>query len=193
MAHAFAQRHSAPGERDASPGRAHAAAADRARSAQGEMSRAFALTSTWRAPVIHRACACGGGSNGNEEEEPIKRAPDASGLVSQPTDPAEIEADRIADQIMRMEDGTGDAIALAPPSPVARKCAACAAEEDTEEQVESLVSRATGGGGNPLDVSTRGRMESHFGRSFEDVRVHTSGAAAEMTLKPAPHCPGCSF
>ena len=34
------------------------------------------------------------------------------------------------------------------------------------------------GGGQPLDAGTRGTMEAAFGRSFEDVRVHTDGQAA---------------
>jgi uncharacterized protein DUF4157 len=35
------------------------------------------------------------------------------------------------------------------------------------------------GGGTPLDASTRGTMEAAFGRSFEDVRVHTDGQASQ--------------
>ncbi len=34
------------------------------------------------------------------------------------------------------------------------------------------------GGGTPLDESTRTSMESAFGASFEDVRVHTGGKAS---------------
>ena len=35
------------------------------------------------------------------------------------------------------------------------------------------------GGGQPLDEGTRGTMEAAFGRSFEDVRVHTDAEAAK--------------
>jgi hypothetical protein len=34
------------------------------------------------------------------------------------------------------------------------------------------------GGGSPLDAGTRGTMEAAFGRSFEDVRVHTDSQAS---------------
>ena len=35
------------------------------------------------------------------------------------------------------------------------------------------------GGGTPLDAGTRGSMESAFGTSFEDVRVHTDAQASK--------------
>jgi hypothetical protein len=35
------------------------------------------------------------------------------------------------------------------------------------------------GGGSPLDASTRGNMESRFGQSFADVRVHTDAKASQ--------------
>lgn len=48
--------------------------------------------------------------------------------------------------------------------------------EDEPSPVHDVVGR---GGGTPLDESTRSTMESSFGQSFEDVRIHTDPQAAQ--------------
>ena len=50
-----------------------------------------------------------------------------------------------------------------------------AGEEDRSPVHEVVGS----GGGTPLDAGTRGSMESAFGTSFEDVRVHTDAQASK--------------
>jgi hypothetical protein len=47
------------------------------------------------------------------------------------------------------------------------------------DEEPSPVHDVVGGGGKPLDEGTRGTMESAFGTSFEDVRVHTDDAASK--------------
>ena len=49
------------------------------------------------------------------------------------------------------------------------------AGDDERSPVHDVV----GGGGRPLDEGTRSTMESAFGTSFEDVRVHTDDAASK--------------
>jgi Domain of unknown function (DUF4157) len=102
-------------------------------------------------------------------------------------DPAEAEADRIADRVMRMpEPAAGDV--------VHRKCAAC--EEDELHRKESPGATRQGGAlppaaeslitnlgpGAPLPASERAFFEPRFGRSLESVRIH-DGAAAHAAAR----------
>jgi hypothetical protein len=109
--------------------------------------------------------------------------------ISRPGDIYEQEADRVADQVMRM------------PEPVVqRTCSACASGgspcSECETEQKGLVQRkaeqpSDGGGsvpddfirnlgsGEPLDPATRAYFEPRFGYNFGDVRVHTDARAAE--------------
>ena len=125
--------------------------------------------------------------------------------VNEPGDVFEREADRVADQVMRMPD---PAVSAADPPSMRRSrgmlslqrkcacggsgsgCASCKAEDDAK-----LQRKATGSGavttappgvhdvlrspGQPLDAATRGFMEPRFGRDFGDVRIHDDAAASE--------------
>lgn len=51
-----------------------------------------------------------------------------------------------------------------------------AGEEEERSPVHDVVGK---GGGSPLDASTKASMESAFGASFDDVRVHTDGKASK--------------
>jgi hypothetical protein len=113
-------------------------------------------------------------------------------MVSQPGDIYEQEADRVAEQVMRMslqEEGV-----LSMPSinqeKVSRKCRSCEDEKDiihkntrdTEEyEIPENVSQSIDsmrGRGSPLDTSTRSFMETHLGFDFGNVRIHTDEKAA---------------
>ena len=119
--------------------------------------------------------------------------------ISQPGDPFEQEADRVADQVMRMP--LDETLSPAPPQ-IHRKCGACAsgaapcsmcAEE--EEGLHIHRKADTGGGGSeasvadnflsglgsgqPLDSATRSFFEPRFGRDFSAVRIHTDSQATE--------------
>jgi hypothetical protein len=57
-----------------------------------------------------------------------------------------------------------------------------------EEQETSPVRDVVGsGGGSPLDLDTRGFMESRLGADFSDVRVHTDGKATESARSVQAH------
>lgn len=108
--------------------------------------------------------------------------------ISQPGDPDEQEADRVAEQVMRM-----------PEPSVQRTCATCAAGGPPcpacEEEGSVAVSRTADGvtvgdapasvssvirsPGQPLASSARAFFEPRFGQDFSRVRVHTDGEAQQ--------------
>jgi outer membrane protein OmpA-like peptidoglycan-associated protein len=129
--------------------------------------------------------------------------------VNEPGDVFEQEADRVAEQVMRMPDPDATARPDLPaglasrPSRGAptlqRKCAcggaasgctSCKAEDVVKLQRKAaapdgattappIVHDVLRSPGQPLDPATRGFMETRFGRDFGDVRVHSDRAAAE--------------
>lgn len=120
--------------------------------------------------------------------------------ISQPGDPYEQEADRVADQVMRM-----------PAPTIQRTCATCVAGGPTcptckkNEGDEGLVQRRTAalgnsststipdnflhslGPGQPLDSATRDFFEPRFGHDFSKVRVHAGGAAEQSAREVSAH------
>jgi hypothetical protein len=107
--------------------------------------------------------------------------------ISQPGEPEEEEADRVADHIMRM-----------PEPAVQRKCEACnaggpcpkcdeekvqrkATSEHSPKVSHSVASQIASlhGTGQPLPASTRAFFEPRFGHNFGQVRVHAGGEASE--------------
>jgi Domain of unknown function (DUF4157) len=145
--------------------------------------------------ILQRKCACGGaaGISGECEECAKKRR---LGLrtklkVNEPGDIYEQEADRIADQVMRM-----------PETQLQRSCACgggcprCQAGQSGHEHerfqtkhvgsgglgqtaVPPIVQEVLAAPGQPLDPATRGFMEPRFGHDFSWVRVHTDARATE--------------
>jgi hypothetical protein len=106
-------------------------------------------------------------------------------------DPLEAEADRVADQAMRMP---APALRVtAAPTQVRRKCAACAEEDEKLRMKPAAAPRARiveappivhdvlREPGRPLDSETREFFEPRFGRNLGDVRLHVGGKAAEAT------------
>jgi hypothetical protein len=109
-------------------------------------------------------------------------------------DPLEREADRVADQVMRMP---APEVATTPAPPqVSRKCADC--EEDDKLQRKDArptapavappsVHAALRSPGQPLDAATRAYFEPRFGRDFSGVRVHTDASAAQSAQEMNAH------
>lgn len=117
--------------------------------------------------------------------------------VHQPGDHYEQEADRVADQVMRMT-GTGEA----PPASVSvpklrRKCACGGSGDDSCSecgekkklqrsadqphsipQVPSIVRQVLSQLGQALDTPTRNFFEPRFNRDFSRARIHTNVQAA---------------
>jgi hypothetical protein len=99
-------------------------------------------------------------------------------------DPLELEADRVADQVLRMP---APGISAAEPPQVSRKCAECEEEKLQKKaagpqlaagEAPAIVHDVLRSPGQPLDAATRGFFEPRFGRDFSAVRVHTDAAAA---------------
>jgi uncharacterized protein DUF4157 len=94
--------------------------------------------------------------------------------ISQPGDALEQEAERVADQVMRMPQ-RGAQVATER-APVLQRSAAGAAPGETIPPIVHEVLRSPG---RPLDRATRTFMEPRFGQDFGGVRVHTGDRAAE--------------
>jgi len=109
--------------------------------------------------------------------------------------PLEAEADRVADQVMRMPDPDLPATALrrkcsACDEAVQRKCASCE-EEDAKLQKKAdgrtvsareapaIVHDVLSSPGRPLEPSTRAFFEPRMGYDLSQVRVHGGSKAAE--------------
>src|SRR5215813_2746559 len=114
--------------------------------------------------------------------------------ISQADDPYEREADRVADQVMRMpapqSEGHGLSITPVTLRQAQRKCAECQEEEEEGalQRKESsgaeapatappTVDQTLSSPGQPLDTATRAYFEPRFGHSLADVRLHTDGQA----------------
>jgi hypothetical protein len=119
--------------------------------------------------------------------------------IGQPGDIYEQEADRVAEQVMRMPD-----VSSIKDARVQRKCPKCMkglrgllgkdkkdeklqAKGDTGQspevtpQTEANINSLKGGG-QPLSESARAFFEPRFGSDFSQVRVHTDAKAAESAL-----------
>lgn len=136
--------------------------------------------------VIHRkaSCVCGGGC-------PICRAKSHDLKVSQPSDQAEIDADSIADRVMRMPMGERTTIPQPhSPTTIHRKGDRCEEKEEIAVQRKPLpssggipsqspvhVQGAIGSGGQPLDHEIRSFFEPRLGYDLSSVRIHTDDAA----------------
>jgi hypothetical protein len=94
--------------------------------------------------------------------------------ISQPGDPLEQEAERVADQVMRMPHPPAS-VATERPSVLQRSAAGAAVSETVPPIVHDVLRSP----GRPLDGSTRSFMEPRFGQDFSGVRVHADGNAAK--------------
>lgn len=104
-------------------------------------------------------------------------------------DPAEAEADRIADRVMRTPDP--DVSIAHSVSQLSRKCAGCEDEDHSIQPKASpdhspetgdapaVVHDALSTPGKPLDLDTRHFMEGRFGRDFSRVRIHADASSTK--------------
>ncbi|MGK8558161.1 eCIS core domain-containing protein [Nocardia gipuzkoensis] len=100
------------------------------------------------------SCRCGGGCGGDSADAHVDLD------ISDPGDPDEIEADRIADRVVR-QDGDG------------------------YEEMDGGAGLTGGGSGQALPRPVRRRMEKAFGADFTAVRLHTDAGAATMSRQLA--------
>jgi len=113
------------------------------------------------------SCACGGGCpNCQAKSNDLK--------VSQPNDAAEIEADRVADQVLATPVSSAPGGSL----PRIQRSAAQSADHGGGAAPASVKS-ALSGSGRPLEPSLRRDMEQRFGHEFSGVRVYSGAAAGQ--------------
>ena len=98
--------------------------------------------------------------------------------VNQPGDRFEQEADRVAEQVMRLPDPT-----VGTPPRIQRMCSECE-EELHRKEASSAQPSPTGiqlprGAGLPLPESVRSFFEPRYGQDFGHVRIHTGSHADE--------------
>jgi Domain of unknown function (DUF4157) len=112
-------------------------------------------------------------------------------IINQPNDAYEVEADAMADKVMRMEmPSNGLQLKPLPISSVQRKCAHCEEEKKMQRKemngsettadtgLESYVSGLQSGG-QALSAEARSFYEPRFGYDFSSVKVHTDSVAAK--------------
>jgi len=139
-------------------------------------------------PLIQRKaeCACGGGC-------PRCKAQTAL-TVNQPGDVAEIEADQIADKVMRMPDLFPSdrqlSFSFFGASTAQRNYLTYGKEEklqrknnknsgDLPSSTPPIVREAINTTGQQLDPATLGFFEARFGQDFSDVQIHSGTKGAE--------------
>ena len=122
--------------------------------------------------------------------------------INTPGDRYEQEADRVAEQVMRMPEqtvqrkctscGKEEEIQQSAIGNIRRKCAKCEEEEMIQMKSqgcsENMASstlmnqiQSTRGEGQAMDVNTRSFMEPRFGMDFSGVRIHADKQAAQMS------------
>ncbi len=125
------------------------------------------------------ACACGGGCP-RCLEEGLAAGVQTKLQISTPGDAFELEADRVADQVMRMPDPFSSSESSASrttesEAPLIRR--QVNSEVSTANVSSDFTSRL--GAGVPLDTASRSFFEPRFGHDFSSVRVYANDAAAE--------------
>jgi hypothetical protein len=156
--------------------------AESARQAKADETR-----STVRASEPARATVARSALDGRRSTLLSKRTIQPSLRVSQPSDAAEVEADRVAKAVVSMPAPAPDAThrsapmlhrAAAPTAKKGTKAASGGADPDVEKEVRKA---ATGGAALPAKV--RKTLEPRFRANFAGVRIHTDGNAAKLSAK----------
>lgn len=128
-------------------------------------------------PEIQRkpTCPCGGGCPRCKEEQNLSIQSRLK--IGSANDKYEQEADRVANQVMRMTNACPEC--LEEEDVIQTKPASSSIYEvnaDTESRIQSLK-----GSGQPLSPSSRNFFEPRFGVNFSGVRVHQNTKAEETT------------
>ena len=132
-------------------------------------------------PLVQRkaGCACGGECESCQASHSHSRL-----AVSSPGDQYEVEADRVANQVMNMQAPHG--ILGGPVSQVQRKCSTCEDEEKSVMRTAAGSAPMTAspnvvpsGGGQSLPSDALNFFGSRFGYDFSGVRIHADARAHE--------------
>jgi hypothetical protein len=148
-----------------------------------------------RQNVLQRKCACGGAPGPTGECAACRRKKQMAArrhpllqpklCVNQPGDHYEREADRVAEQVMRMpatrlqpqgldKETDGE---LRQRKPVVQR--QLGSDAGAPAEMPPIVHEVVRSPGHPLDPETREFMESRFGHDFGQVQVHMDAQAVE--------------
>ena len=126
--------------------------------------------------VLQRKCACGNHTSaGGECTTCAAKKLQKKLSVGAANDPLEMEADRVAAQVMANEPTHSFSNLSAPK--IQRRAAPSPSQD--EEEVPLSVEQVLAGSGSPLPQNIRKDMEQRFNQDFSQVRIHTSGNAAQ--------------
>ncbi len=123
------------------------------------------------APVIQRKCSCGGTCASCAAREEERRRIQPKLKVGAANDVYEREADRVAEQVMRMPEQTANNQSQ-PGIQIQRISAGDSAGFDADIHLNQS-------GGQPLSAATRRYMEPRFGMDFSPVRLHAGPQAQQ--------------
>lgn len=134
---------------------------------------------------LQRKCAgpsSGGGSAAVCDDCSKKKAPLQTKLaISTPGDSFELEADRVADQVL---GSAGPSIMGGAPLNIQRHSGGASS---ASAEVPASVDRALAGPGQAMDPALRQDMQQRFGYDFSSVRIHTDPAAAQSAEEIGAH------
>ena len=147
-------------------------------------NRAMSRAAPTPSVMLQRKCACGrsSGLTGSctecEKKKLVGQPLQKKLRINEPSDEYEQEADRVAEQVMRMaEPAKQKEASITPRAPqVQRRVSAHGAGIGAAPPIvhDSLASP-----GQPLDAATRAFFEARFGHDFSRVRVHDDRRAAD--------------
>jgi hypothetical protein len=132
--------------------------------------------------VLQRKCACGGssgltGSCAECENKKLRGKPLRAKLrINEPGDAYEQEADRVAQQVMRMPNTARETNSRKPSTGLVQRKVG-----DSDVGIDAapaIVHDVLAAPGDPLDATTRAFFEPRFGHDFSAVRIHTDSKAA---------------
>lgn len=132
---------------------------------------------------LQRKCACGGSAGFSRacpdyQKKKLLGNPLQTKLrVNEPGNQYEQEADRIAEQVMRMPDAEVSRQRCDTGTPLVQRRASGGSTGMTE--APPIVHDVLNATGQPLDSATRAFFEPRFGHDFSRVRVHSGGTAEQ--------------
>ncbi len=134
--------------------------------------------------LLQHKCACGTSTSsltGECAECRSNKWLQAKLAIGASNDPLELEADRVADQVLAVP--AHSAVSGAPPR-IQRYTGPASEGTDT---APASVDRVLASAGRPLDLALRQDMEQRFGHDFSRVRVHSGTAAEQSALDVDAH------
>ncbi|MGO1500977.1 MAG: eCIS core domain-containing protein [Marinobacter sp.] len=136
--------------------------------------------------LLQRKCACGqhtpGGGQcaGCAEKKKLKQPLQAKLQIGEANDSYEQEADRVADQVMRIsKPSVGNATDYLQAKPLVQR--QVSNTQHGVNEVPSIVHDVLRSPGQPLDQAARDFMEPRFDHDLSKVKIHTDAKASGST------------